>query len=162
MSASEGDPVPSQTTGYDSATGLPATTTAQYPGGGVSVVTKAYDSLGRITSYTDADGNVSTVPALGRFTSPDPVLGTGTDEGLYTVIQIGFTGRFTAPTGYLTHGCSSDPTPNTIHYEPQLECCETIYGRLEVWVSVSYTYRGKHHKEVHHGELPIQATLECK
>lgn len=40
--------------------GLPTTTTIQNPGGGVSLVTKAYDSLGRVTSYTDADGNVST------------------------------------------------------------------------------------------------------
>jgi RHS repeat-associated protein len=59
ISASEGSPVPTVTTGYDAATGLATTTTAQTQSGAVSVVQRQFDTLGRLTSYTDADGNVS-------------------------------------------------------------------------------------------------------
>lgn len=81
--------------------------------------------------------------------------------------QIG--GRFFRATGYaganecddLTHKCSSDPTPNTLEYAPQLGCGETIYGNVEVWVKVHYTFRGNDYTKVHHGKLPISATVEC-
>ena len=50
-----GTVVPTVTTGYDSATGLP--TTRSTP---AATITTAYDALGQITSYTDAAGATST------------------------------------------------------------------------------------------------------
>lgn len=44
-----------QTFGYSSTTGLPTTVTV-----GSGVITTGYDALGRVTSYTDADGSLAT------------------------------------------------------------------------------------------------------
>jgi RHS repeat-associated protein len=109
LTASEGDPVPTQNVGYDAATGLPTTTTAQYQGGGVSVVTKAYDSLGRITSYTDADGNVSTstYDIDGRASTVNDGKGTQTysyDAVTGDLAQIVDTGIGTISATYNTDG----------------------------------------------------------
>jgi len=49
-----GTAVPSRTIGYDSSTGLPTTVTA-----GNGTLTARHDSLGRISSYTDATGNAA-------------------------------------------------------------------------------------------------------
>ncbi|MER8032961.1 DNRLRE domain-containing protein [Streptomyces bauhiniae] len=51
-----GPAIPTVTTGYDSATGLPVT---QASTGGGTII-KAYDKLGRPISYTDADGGITT------------------------------------------------------------------------------------------------------
>ncbi len=48
-------PVPTITAGYNPSTGLPTTQTD-----GTRTITTGYDALGQITSYTDADGNLST------------------------------------------------------------------------------------------------------
>jgi RHS repeat-associated protein len=55
-----GDAVPTTTTGYSAATGRATTTTATASGGAKSTVTRQYDTLGRLTTYTDADGNATT------------------------------------------------------------------------------------------------------
>jgi YD repeat-containing protein len=50
-----GTSLPTVTQNYDSATGLPSTTTD-----GTNTITRAYDNLGRLKTYTDASGNQST------------------------------------------------------------------------------------------------------
>ncbi|MFD5564277.1 RHS repeat-associated core domain-containing protein [Kitasatospora griseola] len=50
-----GQAIPSVTTGYDSATGRPVTTSSSTGG----TITRRYDKLGRPISYTDADGGTS-------------------------------------------------------------------------------------------------------
>jgi RHS repeat-associated protein len=59
--AGTGSPVPTTRTTYDQASGLATHTQSLDSGGAVTAeIVRAYDSLGRITSYTDADGNTST------------------------------------------------------------------------------------------------------
>lgn len=67
VQASEGEPRPATTTVYSDATGLP-TTTSTVDGAVARTITRGYDSLGRLTSYTDADDVTSTTSydLLGR------------------------------------------------------------------------------------------------
>lgn len=62
VAGDHGDPVPRITTSYDPGTGRETRTTnaAAEPGGTTRSITKAYDSLGRVTRYEDADGGVAT------------------------------------------------------------------------------------------------------
>jgi RHS repeat-associated protein len=59
VSSSVGAPLPTLTFGYDDTTGLP-TTQSTTSGGTTTTLRTGYDSLGRVTSYTDADGNTTT------------------------------------------------------------------------------------------------------
>lgn len=59
VSSSIGEPLPTAHTEYDSATG-DATGTSITEGAITSTIRRAYDSVGRLTSYTDADGSVAT------------------------------------------------------------------------------------------------------
>jgi RHS repeat-associated protein len=59
ITSSTGDARPSVTDGYDAATGLPTTQTTS-DATATRTITTAYDALGRVTSYTDADGNTAT------------------------------------------------------------------------------------------------------
>jgi YD repeat-containing protein len=72
--AAGGTALPSVTYGYDSTTGLPTTTST----GSGQTLTTAYDSLGRTTSYTDANSNTSTTSydVDGRPASVNDGLGT--------------------------------------------------------------------------------------
>ncbi|MGO4635591.1 DNRLRE domain-containing protein [Streptomyces sp. 2RAF24] len=74
-----GTTTPATTTGYDPATGLPTTSGSPTAG----TITKAYDRLGRLTSYTDADGGVTTTQydALNR---PTKVTDTAPSTTTYT------------------------------------------------------------------------------
>jgi YD repeat-containing protein len=56
IAATTGDPLPTVSYGYDPNAGLQ---TGQSSSDGKTITT-AFDSLGRVTSYTDADGNIST------------------------------------------------------------------------------------------------------
>jgi RHS repeat-associated protein len=55
-----GASLPAVTVGYDPATGF-AVTASTTVGGTTAVITHAFDTVGRLSSYTDADQNVSTV-----------------------------------------------------------------------------------------------------
>lgn len=74
-----GTTTPATTTGYDPTTGLPTTTGSPTAG----TITKAYDRLGRLISYTDADGGVTTTQydALNR---PTKVTDTAPSTTTYT------------------------------------------------------------------------------
>ena len=85
ISATIGEALPDVTTAYDSDTGR-ITTTQTGTGGGAVTITRDYDSLGRPTSYTDADGNETetTYDSLDRPVTVDDGKGTQTftyDEG---------------------------------------------------------------------------------
>ncbi|MDX3631142.1 RHS repeat protein [Streptomyces europaeiscabiei] len=60
-----GTAVPSGTTAFDDATGLPVSHTS--PTGGT--ITRSYDQLGRQMTYTDADGGTARYDALDRPTT---------------------------------------------------------------------------------------------
>ncbi|MFE2279388.1 RHS repeat-associated core domain-containing protein [Streptomyces sp. NPDC059454] len=103
MSGGVGTAVPSGTTAFDEATGLPVSHTS--PTGGT--VTKSYDQLGRQTTYTDADGGTTTTryDALDRPTTvTDNVPSTTTytydtavdPRGLLTSVTDSVAGTFTA------------------------------------------------------------------
>ncbi|MEZ5171824.1 MAG: DNRLRE domain-containing protein [Acidimicrobiia bacterium] len=85
ITATIGQSLPDVTTSYDADTGR-MTTTQTGTGGSAVTITRGYDSLGRMTSYTDADGNESEAvyDTLDRPTSIDDGKGTRTisyDEG---------------------------------------------------------------------------------
>ncbi|MFD3499115.1 RHS repeat-associated core domain-containing protein [Streptomyces sp. NPDC058678] len=98
-----GTAVPSGTTAFDDATGLPVSHTS--PTGGT--ITKSYDQLGRQMTYTDADGGTTTTryDALDRPTTvTDNVPSTTTytydtaidPRGLLTSVTDSVAGTFTA------------------------------------------------------------------
>ncbi|MFI0193028.1 DNRLRE domain-containing protein [Streptomyces sp. NPDC017086] len=98
-----GPVIPTVTTGYDSATGLPVSQTSTAGG----TITKAYDKLGRLISYTDADGGTTTTQydALDRPTKvTDSVPSTTTytydtaidPRGMATSMTDSVAGTFTA------------------------------------------------------------------
>jgi RHS repeat-associated protein len=101
MTATIGDPLPTVSLGYDSTTGLP-TTTSTAAGSTTQTITRAYDSLGRLTSYTDADGNTSTTTydLLGRPATQSDGKGTqtytyDTTRGLLTQLNDSAAGTLT-------------------------------------------------------------------
>ena len=61
VSSSDGTSVPPITDTYNASSGEPATTSATYSDSVTRTISRVYDSLGRLTSYTDADGNLSTM-----------------------------------------------------------------------------------------------------
>lgn len=106
--ASMGMRLPVVTTSYDPATGRPTSLTTIQDGVSRSVAT-GYDSLGRVTSYTDADGNTSTTTydLLGRPVQLDDGKGTQTLDydpvtGLLASLDDVHAGRFAA--GYDADG----------------------------------------------------------
>ncbi|MEV6973018.1 ricin-type beta-trefoil lectin domain protein [Kitasatospora sp. NPDC093806] len=104
ITSDEGKPLPKVTTEYDPATGDIVKTTA----GGKSLV-RVLDQLGRLTSYTDADGSTTT-SEFDRFGKPvkvsDPTGSTTytydrakEPRGLVTSINDSVAGEFTAKYG---------------------------------------------------------------
>jgi RHS repeat-associated protein len=112
-----GAAVPTTTTTYDAATGLPTTVsaaaTAENP---ATSTTTGYDDFGRVVSYNDGSGAVATTTAydaFGRLSTVTDAKGTrtygynggGERRGLATSLTVtGVTGSFTAsygPTGKL-------------------------------------------------------------
>jgi YD repeat-containing protein len=78
--ADGGSTIPTATYGYDSATGLPATTTANSV-----TLTTGYDSWGRVTSQTDADGNSSST----GYNVDGQVSSAGDGKGSYSYVYDG-------------------------------------------------------------------------
>jgi RHS repeat-associated protein len=96
-----GTSLPTVTQAYDSATGLPSTTSD-----GTNTITRAYDNLGRLKTYEDAAGSTSTYTydAMNRIATLDDGQGTqtytyqtSTDErGLLTSVSDSAAGTFSA------------------------------------------------------------------
>ncbi|HEX2057383.1 MAG TPA: RHS repeat-associated core domain-containing protein, partial [Actinomycetota bacterium] len=100
--ATSGTAVPTATTAYSDATGHPTSVTT-VDGGVTRRVTTTYDTLGRPTSYTDAEGNTSTTTydLLSRPLSRSDGKGTQTltydaTSGLPTRLEDSGAGVFTA------------------------------------------------------------------
>ncbi len=114
ISATSGDPVPTVSYSYDPNTGLQI---EQSTSDGRNIKT-AYDSLGRMTSYQDADDNTSsyTYDIDGRVTSVNDGKGTQTysydvTTGDLTTLTDSAAGAFTA--GYNADGAMTSETyPN--------------------------------------------------
>jgi RHS repeat-associated protein len=95
-----GTSLPQITQHYDAATGLPSTTTD-----GTVTISRTYDNLGRLKTYTDADGNTSTyaytlddqVASLndGKGTQTYTYQTTSEERGLLTTISDSAAGTFT-------------------------------------------------------------------
>lgn len=103
LTSQAGEPLPAVTSGYDSATGLPTTTQTIEALATIRTVSRTYDSLGRMTRYTDADGVTSTTSydLLSRPTTTNDGLGQQTrsydpDTGLPTSLQDSSVGTFGA------------------------------------------------------------------
>jgi RHS repeat-associated protein len=90
ITSGAGTPLPDVDTTYDSATGLPMSTSTS-DGTGTQSIERAYDSLGRIISTADADGNTSTTSydLLGR------VMTTNDGKATQTRTYDGTTGDLT-------------------------------------------------------------------
>jgi RHS repeat-associated protein len=102
VQASEGQPRPATTTAYSTTTGLPTTTSA-VDGATTRTITRTYDTLGRVTSYTDADANTSTTTydLLSRPATTNDGKGTQTrtydpTSGLLTGLSDSSVGSFSA------------------------------------------------------------------
>ncbi|WP_261558306.1 DNRLRE domain-containing protein, partial [Frankia tisae] len=105
--ANGGSTIPTATYGFDSATGLPTTTTADSV-----TLTTGYDSWGRVTSQTDADGNSSTTSydIAGR-------IATAADgKGTYTYTYDGGSGEHRGLLTSLNVGAGSAPSTFTAGY----------------------------------------------
>jgi RHS repeat-associated protein len=102
VTASEGTPRPAVTTTYSSTTGLPTGSSA-VEDGALRTITRSHDTLGRVTSYTDADGNTSTTTydLLGRPVTTSDGKGSQTrsydpTSGLLTGLSDTHAGSFSA------------------------------------------------------------------
>jgi RHS repeat-associated protein len=131
-----GTAVPDVTNGYDDDTGLLTTTSTS-----AATITRTYDALSRLSSYEDADGNVSSYEydLQDRPTSVDDGKGTytltydGSDErrGLLTTLEDSQAGSFGAvydPDGALT----SQTYPNGM-------TATTAHDETGAPVSLTYT-----------------------
>jgi RHS repeat-associated protein len=136
-----GTSVPTVTYGYDSDTGLPTTTSTSG-----ATITRAYDGLGRLSSYTDADSNVSSYAydLQDRPTSLYDGKGTyalsydqgGEHRGLLTTLQDSQAGSFGAsydadgallaqsyPNGMTaTYGYDESGAPTSLVYTKTTNC----------------------------------------
>lgn len=96
-----GTTLPTVTQNYDTATGLPSTTSD-----GTNTITRAYDNVGRLKTYTDAAGNLSTYTydLMDRVATLNDGKGTQTytyqtssdERGLLTSVSDSAAGTFTA------------------------------------------------------------------
>jgi RHS repeat-associated protein len=131
-----GTAVPDVTDAYDSNTGLLTTTSTS-----AATIARSYDALGRLDSYEDADGNVSTYAydLQDRPSSINDGKGTYTlsydqgDErrGLLTTLADSEVGSF---------GAAYDPdgAPSAQTY-PNGMTATTVYNELSTPVSLTYT-----------------------
>jgi RHS repeat-associated protein len=103
--AGSGTAVPAERKVYDPVTGLLVRTQSVSGGTVVAEIVRGYDTLGRLTSYTDADGNVSTTTydlrsrvatsTDGRGTRVHTYDGGAERRGLLTSVHDSQAGRFT-------------------------------------------------------------------
>ena len=98
-----GEPVPTVSYGYSSTTGRPTTVSTTTDTTTIATTTTAYDNIGRITSYTDADNTTSTTTydKLNRPVMTNDGKGTQTNtydstSGLQTSLSDSHAGTFTA------------------------------------------------------------------
>jgi RHS repeat-associated protein len=134
---SNGEPVASTNITYDSTTGRPLTQWMT-DNGMTRTITTGYDALGRVTSYTDADGNTTTTAydLLSRPTVVSDGKGTKTfgyhsTTGQVSQLQDSQAGTFTVqvdPDGKIT----SQTYPNGL-------VADTIYDENADPVALSYT-----------------------
>ena len=139
-----GAAIPAVTETYDTATGLPTTTSA-----GGATITKGYDSLGRVRTYTDADGATTTTtydnldrptgnstPGIGSSTLTYSTSGPGSDaRGLPTRLTDSVAGDFTAT--YDAEGALTSQTlPGGIAMTQTLDPTGTVTRRSWTRASV--------------------------
>jgi RHS repeat-associated protein len=119
-SGAGGTDLPAVTDGYDPNTGLP-TTLSTTVNGVTTTLTTGYDSLARVTSYTDATGNTATMhyDLDGRLTSVDDGKGTTSysydssseHRGLVTGTDLGLAG---APSSFaVSYDAAGNPISET-------------------------------------------------
>jgi RHS repeat-associated protein len=128
-----GKPVPTVTYGYSATTGRQTTVTDSS-----GTITTGYDDLGRVTSYTDAEGNVSTTAYdnLNRPTETDDGKGTQSYDydattGMLTELEDSHAGTFTA--AYDADGqLTSQTYPNGLQ-------AETTYDEAGAPTRLTYT-----------------------
>ena len=152
VTATTGEPLPTVETYYDPATGRATETRALDGAGAVtSRVTRAFDTLGRLTSYTDADGTTSTTTydIASRPVTTDDGKGTQTryyDEGaerrgLVTRLVDSAAGTFTAT--YDADGrLATETLPNglvrTLTYDETGAAVRLAYAKSgSTWLSFS-------------------------
>ncbi|MEJ3748418.1 DNRLRE domain-containing protein [Actinomycetes bacterium KLBMP 9797] len=137
-----GTAVPIERNVYDRATGQ-VVRTQQITGGLVTAeIVRQYDTLGRMTSYKDADGNVSTTTydLLGRVATSTDGIGTrsygydggGERRGLLTSVSDSVIGGFTAsydPDGRLTSEMWPNGIQVTTEYAPDGSKTDQAYVR---------------------------------
>ncbi|MGH3655297.1 MAG: hypothetical protein ACRDUA_01435 [Micromonosporaceae bacterium] len=155
--ADGGNPVPDATFDYSPTTGLPTTVNA-----GGATITTGYDSLGRVTSYTDADDNTTTTTYTidGQPATIDDGKGTytytydGTDatgrtehRGLPTRLDVGmgtapdvFAAAYD-PDGNLTRHDYANGLVATTNYDNVAEPTRLTYTSAGTdWYTFTHTY----------------------
>lgn len=153
-SAALGTAIPTVTTTYDTSTGLALTT--QTTTGGTQTITRTYDALGRMTTYTDASANTSTYTydALDRLSTINDGKATttytyddvgGEKRGLPTTISDAAVGAFTAtydPDGRLATQTYPGGLKATYTYDPAGETTNVAYSKAagSTWPASPTTY----------------------
>jgi RHS repeat-associated protein len=149
---SAGTSIPTTTTTYDTGTGLPYQTHTTSPS---QTVTRSYDSLGRLISYTDADANTSTY-TYDLLNRPGTVYdGKGTttytyddygteNRGLLTSVSDSLVGTFHATynaDGQLSTQIAPGGLTATTSYDPAGEPTNLKYSKgTGFWPSSPATY----------------------
>jgi RHS repeat-associated protein len=107
-----GSPLPSVELAYSPLTGLP-TSTRTTEAGLTRSINRGYDSVGRVVSYSDADGNMATTAydLLGRVTTTND--GKGTQTRTYDSTTSDLTRLDDSALGMMTAAYDADGRPTT-------------------------------------------------
>jgi RHS repeat-associated protein len=133
VTASVGTAVPVERNVYDPVTGLLLKSQSVVAGNVTAEIVRGYDTLGRVTSYKDADGNVSTTEydLLGRQSKTTDGKGTRTYtydyRGFLTSVADSMTGTYTGD--YNADGkLVTETWPNGVKVETALDESGTESG----------------------------------